>query len=310
MSVEQFKIAALPVDVSKLLTNTPLGGALAGAGIGGLTSLLSSDEHPLRDMAVGAGAGGLHGRLGQQANVLGQQAGQLESRMGDVERTLAARRAVPASSATPAAGGFMRMLGDLLGGRKNASFASIFPAVAAPALGSFAGRAIGAKFKQPDLGMLLGGITGGTTGQLLKEKVEEAEDATVPPGAPYNLDATSQDIPSWALQGAHLLQPRMKQSAHAHGREPIGDVLKGEIPGYPVAEALVKHGPEAGARTFGGMAGGGLVGGGLGALGAYGIEKLLGHQVNVPGIGMSLPDLLASVGGTIGATKGLRYMKA
>jgi hypothetical protein len=231
--------------------------------------------------------------------------------MGDVERAMAARRAVPAQAAAPAPGGFMSMLGDLLGGRKSASFASIFPAVAAPAIGSFAGRAIGSRFKQPDLGMLLGGITGGTTGQLLKERVEEAEDAqAVPPGAPYNLDASSQDIPSWALQGAQLLQPRMKQSFHAPKREPIGDVLKGEIPGYPVAEALVKHGPGAAARTFGGMAGGGLVGGGLGALGAYGIEKLLGHQVNVPGIGMSLPDLLASVGGTIGATKGLRYMKA
>lgn len=192
---------------------------------------------------------------------------------------------------------------------KHANLASILPSVAGPALGGFAGRAIGQRYGAPDIGMLLGGITGGTTGQLIKEKVENAQSAT-PPGAPYALDPTDSDIPSWALQGAQMLQPALKHASHGE-REPIGDVLKGEVPGLPVAEAAVKHGPGAAARTFGGMAGGGLIGGGLGALGGYGIEKLLGHQVNnIPGIGMSLPDLLASVGGTIGATKGLRYMKA
>ena len=237
-----------------------------------------------------------------------------------------------------------------------ANFASIFPSVAGPAVGGFAGRAIGSKFNRPDIGMLLGSITGGTTGQLLKEKAENV----VPPGTPYSLDPTDQDIPAWALQGARMLQPAMKQSNFLHHapqggnsllesplghmlvpeygfakhvmgiapnqapgqpapdakqaehyeRAPIGDVLKGEVPGLPVAEAAWNKGPGAAARTFGGMAGGGLLGGGLGALGGYGIEKLLGRQVNVPGVGLSLPDLLASIGGTIGATKGLRYMKA
>lgn len=195
---------------------------------------------------------------------------------------------------------------------KHASLASILPGVAGPALGGFGGRLLAEKYHfDPNVGMLLGGITGGTGGQLLKEKVEGAENATsqVPPGAPYNLDASSQDIPSWALQGAQFMQPRMKQS-NSSEREPISDVLKGEIPGYSVIEQGIKHGPGAAARTFGGMAGGGLLGGGLGALGGYGIEKLLGHQVHVPGVGLSLPDLLASVGGTIGATKGLRHLKA
>lgn len=191
---------------------------------------------------------------------------------------------------------------------KSASLASIFPSVAGPAIGGFAGRAIGQRFNAPDIGMLLGGITGGTTGQLIKEKVENAQSA-MPPGAPYALDPTDSDIPPWALQGAQMLQPRLKGAEHFE-REPIGDILKGEVPGLPVAQAAIKHGPMGAARTFGGMAGGGLIGGGLGALGGYGIEKLLGRQINVPGVGLSLPDLLASIGGTIGSTKGLRYMKA
>lgn len=191
---------------------------------------------------------------------------------------------------------------------RTASFGSILPAVAAPALGAFGGRALAPSLKMsPELGALLGGITGGTVGGLVKETVEHRN--KMPPGAPYALDPTDSDIPSWALQGAQLLQPSMKQGNH-DGREPISDVLLGEVPGAPVVQAAMHGGPAGAARTFGGMAGGGLIGGGLGALGGYGIEKLLGRQVNVPGVGLSLPDLLASVGGTIGSTKGLRYMKA
>ena len=190
---------------------------------------------------------------------------------------------------------------------RTASLGSILPAVAAPALGAYGGRALAPALKiSPELGALLGGITGGTVGGLVRETAEQKN--KTPPGAPYALDASSADIPPWALQGAQLLQPTMKQGNDETHREPVSDILKGEIPGYSVVEQGVKHGPGAAARTFGGMASGGLVGGGLGALGGFGIEKLLGHQVNVPGVGMSLPDLLASVGGTIGATKGLRYL--
>jgi hypothetical protein len=194
--------------------------------------------------------------------------------------------------------------------RKRASLGTILPSVAGPTLGGLAGRAIGARYKAPDLGAALGAMTGGIGGGLVREAVEDAQAQAqgVPPGAPYALDATSADIPAWALQGAQLLQPAMK-AAHVE-RDPASDILKGEIPGYPVVEDALRHGPGAGARTFGGMALGGVGGGALGMGAGYGIEKLLGHQVNVPGIGMSLPDLLASIGGTIGSTKGYRYMKA
>ena len=79
--------------------------------------------------------------------------------------------------------------------KKLATLGSIFPAVAGPAIGGFAGRAIGAKYHAPELGAMLGAITGGTAGQLTKEVVENAQ---VPSGAPYALDPTDQDIPSWA----------------------------------------------------------------------------------------------------------------
>lgn len=52
------KLAAL--DLGTLL-KSPLGGAVMGAGAGGLTSLISGDDHPLRDMGIGAGLGALHG---------------------------------------------------------------------------------------------------------------------------------------------------------------------------------------------------------------------------------------------------------
>jgi hypothetical protein len=189
---------------------------------------------------------------------------------------------------------------------KRADLASIFPAVAGPALGGFAGQAIGARFKQPALGGLIGGITGGTAGQLLKERVESNQD--IPPGAPYSLDATSADIPPWVLQGAQLLQPAMKQGAHDH--EPMSDVILGEVPGANVVKDTVQRGPAAGLRAFGGMAMGGVPGGLLGTLGAKGIEHLVGHSVRVPGLNMSLSDLLGSVGGAVGATKGLRFMQS
>jgi hypothetical protein len=309
MTVERFKIAALPVDVSKLLTNSPLGGALAGGALGGLTSLVSGDDHPLRDVAMGAGAGALHGRLGQRANLIEQQGGELTQRMSDIERAMAARQAAPSAPA-PSSPGVMDRLSRLTSIFKGGSLSSVFPAVAGPAIGGYAGFNLGRRYlNNPELGALLGTLTMGTAGKLLGEKAEETAAPSVPPGAPYALDATSQDIPPWALQGAQMLQPTLKQSEHVE-REPVSDILKGEIPGYSVVEQGVKHGPGAAARTFGGMAGGGLLGGGLGALGGMGLEKLLGRHITVPGVGMSLPDLLASVGGTIGATKGLRYMKA
>jgi hypothetical protein len=192
--------------------------------------------------------------------------------------------------------------------RKTASLGSIFPAVAGPAVGGFAGRAIGQRLGGPEVGMLLGGITGGTAGQLIKEKVEDAASApSVPPGAPYALDATMPDIPPWAIQGAQLLQPAMKQ---AEEHESTADVLLGEVPGgQPILESI-KHGPRAGLRALGGVIGGGVPAGLLGVGAAHGIEHLVGHPLRVPGINLSLSDVLGSIGGALGATKGLRYMQS
>lgn len=192
---------------------------------------------------------------------------------------------------------------------RTASFASVFPSVAGPAVGGYTGFQLGNAFfpKHKELSALLGSITGGTAGKLLSERVENAESAKVPPGAPYSLDASAQDIPPWALQGAQLLQPQLKQGAE---HESPFDVVMGEVPGAnPIMDGM-KHGPMAGLKAFGGMVGGGVPGGLAGTGLAHGIERMVGHDVRVPGINMSLSDLLGSVGGAIGATKGLRYMQS
>ena len=193
---------------------------------------------------------------------------------------------------------------------KRASFASIFPAVAGSAVGGFAGYNLGRRAGiQPELGALLGTLSLGTTGRLISEKVQDAEKAlsAIPAGAPYNLDATSEDIPPWALQGAQLMQPSFKLSAHAH--EPMSDVILGEVPGANVVMDGLNHGPMGALRAFGGLAAGGVGGGLLGHGLGRGAERLFRRNIRVPGINMSLPDLLGAMGGAIGATKGLRYMR-
>lgn len=198
--------------------------------------------------------------------------------------------------------------------RKRASLGTILPVAMGPTFGGIAGRAIGARYKQPDLGAALGAMTGGIGGGLIKEQVEEAAKAApaIPPGAPYALDASSADIPAWALQGAQLLNPAMKQAAHA--QEPWWDVPAQEIPGFPVAQSLLHgpgHGPAQAAKTFGGMA----LGGGGGALIGKGVGMGLEHLLKMPSsnkvplTGLSLSDLLAGLGGTVGATHGMRIAR-
>ena len=194
---------------------------------------------------------------------------------------------------------------------KRASFASVFPSVAGPAVGGYAGYNLGARFRHPELGALLGTLTAGTAGKLLGEKLEEAEDAqvqSVPPGAPYNLDATSQDIPPWALQGAQLLRPQIKQSAEHEGMK---DVVLGDLGGpiYPLVQGLQNR--DMGGALKGilgqgiGVLGGGLAGHGAGQL----IDKLVGHQVNVPGVNIPLSTLISGLGATIGGVKGLEHAR-
>jgi len=190
---------------------------------------------------------------------------------------------------------------------KTASFASVFPSVAGPAVGGFVGYGLGRRYGNPELGALLGTLTMGTAGKLLGEKVQQAEAQAqaVPPGAPFDLDATSQDIPAWALQGAHLLQPQIKQSGH------FDDIVGSDMMGaaWPVVEGVREHQPAGQiAKNVAGQGlgtlGGGLVGHGLGAL----INNAAGHQV--PGIlGVPLSTLLTGLGATIGNVKGLDFAR-
>lgn len=101
-------------------------------------------------------------------------------------------------------------------GVKSASLGTILPTVALPALGAFAGRRY---MPNSDFGGMIGGIAGGVAGQEVKEMVERHQRAReqqlamgVPMGAPYAIDPSMQDIPSWALQGASYLRPSLKLS--------------------------------------------------------------------------------------------------
>jgi hypothetical protein len=207
---------------------------------------------------------------------------------------------------------------------KRANLATILPAVSLPALGAFAGSRLEKSLGlSPGVGALVGGISGGVGGQLSREMIEQNQRAQgaqgVPPGAPYALDPTDQGIPAWALQGAQMLQPAMaKTSAHEDRESPM-DVIMGEVPGAnPIMDALKRDpstgqrgGLGAGARTFGSMAMGGVPGGLLGTGLAHGIEHLAGKKnIQVPGLGLSLSDVLGSVGGALGATKGLRWAQS
>lgn len=182
---------------------------------------------------------------------------------------------------------------------KTADLASILPAVAGPAIGGFAGRALGSRYPMlgTELGALIGGVSGGVGGKLLEEKYKDHQ---VPPGAPYAVDPTSDDIPAWALQGAHMLQPHMKSASAM-------DWVLGEIPGASVAQRGMRGGLGEAGRAFAGMSGGGVAGG----LAGLGVGKALEHftgPVNVPLVNLPLHELLAGIGGSVGATKGLRHL--
>jgi hypothetical protein len=190
---------------------------------------------------------------------------------------------------------------------KGASLGSIFPSVAGPAVGGYVGYGLGKRYlDNGHLGALLGTLTAGTAGKLIGEKVEEAESAQqTPPGAPYALDATSAEIPAWAVQGAHLLQPAMKQASH------FSDLIGGDLGGlaWPVAQGMREQQPAG--RIMRDVAGQGLgtLGGGLLGHAAGGIiDKAVGHPVVGP-LGVPLSTLLAGLGATIGNFKGLELAR-
>lgn len=188
---------------------------------------------------------------------------------------------------------------------KSAGLGDILPAVAGGPIGAYAGRMIGQKYNSPDLGMLIGGITGGTAGQLIKEQLQNSK---IPAGAPYAIDPTMASIPPWALQG---MQDQGMKQGNEH--ESPMDLIVGEIPFGNVVQKGIQHGPGGALRAFGGAAMGGVPGTLLGLGAGYGLQRLLGRSssnpINIPGINMSLPEVLGGLGGVLGATKGIRYLE-
>lgn len=184
---------------------------------------------------------------------------------------------------------------------KRASLMGILPQVAGPMLGGYAGRALAQRYGSGELGQTLGTIGGLTAGRFLSEEVLNSKKNEAPQQAPYAMDGTAQDIPAWALQGAQMMRPLLKQSS-----ERIQDVLLGEIPGYAAVEGYRHQGAPGAVKGTLGQVGGAVGGGALG----FGAGKLLSHfmgrDVNVPLVNMPLSHMLAGLGATVGATKGFQ----
>ena len=187
---------------------------------------------------------------------------------------------------------------DRFGFHKQASFASIVPAVAMPAMGAFLGKRYGG-----DVGALVGTIGGGIGGRAISETMDHTGPWQQQQLPQMMMDPSMQDIPSWARAGAQMLQPTLKMSAH---EESIRDMLLGEIPGYAPVQGYREGGVGGALKGTGGQIAGGLGGGALG----YGAGKLLssalGRDVNIPLLNMPLSHALAGLGGTLGATKGFQ----
>lgn len=85
--------------LAQFALRSPVGGAIAGAGAGGLASLISGDDHPLRDMAIGAGVGGLHGNLSRGIQ---DTAGSVMRGRGELQTGFARSEALAAPPAVEA----------------------------------------------------------------------------------------------------------------------------------------------------------------------------------------------------------------
>lgn len=191
--------------------------------------------------------------------------------------------------------------------KEAADVGSVLPTIAAAPVGGYVGRMIGKRYNAPDLGGLLGTVSGGVLGKVIGDQLQQPSQPQMPPSfdpQQFSLDPTVQDIPPWALAGAQMVRPHLKQAGREHNPY---DVVLGEIPGYSAVEGARNGGGMMGAaKGLGGTVLGGVGGGLLGHLAGSGIQRLVGHPVNVPLINMSLPELLGGVAGTIGATKGFR----
>lgn len=191
-------------------------------------------------------------------------------------------------------------------GCKTANLGAIVPQVAGPAVGAFLGkRFLGPRLGKnmgDELGALIGGVTGGVSGRVVGDAMDQRQSA--PGQSQMTMDPTMGDIPPWALAGAQALQPMLnKTSAHDEG---MRDMLLGEIPGYAPIQGAREGGWQGAIKGTLGQVAGGVGGGALGMGAGALINKLVGHDVNIPGINMPLSHVLTGLGGTLGATKGFQ----
>ena len=186
---------------------------------------------------------------------------------------------------------------------KRASFSSILPGVALPALGVYLGRMWG------DTGRLIGGISGGVAGSLVREHAEKQQRMSPQSASPYALDASNLDIPPWALAGAQFAAPAMKSAEFG-----VADTIGGDILGsaWPVVNGIRENrdGKQIAKSVAGqtaGVIGGGLAGDGVGHL----INHLAGRTpetgIKVPGVKIPLSVLLGGLGATIGSYHGSNW---
>ena len=219
---------------------------------------------------------------------------------------------------------------------KRASLATILPAIALPAIGTFLGARAGGRWlggssprmvrRSEDIGRLVGGITGGISGQILRELASRNKTQTqdpipytgiqapqddplnglygdIPDGAPFDIDPSSKDIPSWALAGAKLMRPAIDatKTSAANSSEGLRDVVLGDIMGvgYPAMEGAQEDGLGGALKHVAGSATGTALGGVLG----WGAGRLLPHASIW---GLPLSSITSGLGATIGGLKGLQ----
>ena len=152
---------------------------------------------------------------------------------------------------------------------------------------------------------------GGFVGKSIGDAYSDPPQSDMPPGAPYSVDPTSEDIPSWALQGARYLQPFAERTGSFWQDDPRDrprDIIGGEIPGYGFAEGAREGRGVRGALKGGfGSILGGVGGAAFGYTAGRGIAASIGHDPRVPLVNMPLSQILAGLGATIGSTKTFQH---
>ena len=226
------------------------------------------------------------------------------------------------------------------GSTKSASLATVLPAIALPAIGTFLGARAGGRWlggnsqaalrRSEDIGRLVGGITGGISGQVLRELasrhqspdqastpipytgIQASQDDPLnglygddqPLGAPFDIDPSSKDIPPWALAGAQLIRPAIqagKTAALEGEAHGAQDVILGDIMGP--GYPLMEGAREDGVPGALKHLAGSVTGTAAGGLLGYGLGQLLPHASIW---GLPLSSITSGLGATIGGLKGLQ----